>query len=569
MDAQYRRVRRMLAAVLVVLLPLTVMAGAGAAASKVYLPLVMQPLLPTPPGEWSSQNRAAIASIVNNAGKVEPLAETEHTVTTSEERDDQYKYTVDKHHVVDNIDSIYYLGLNDDIIWPGSLIRGDTAHDFLYTPISTRRAPVTLSVSLESVSCAGELTKQVNDPKLSTIRTGIRDLLQAARNDCTTIPAKVHFSYQRVYNESHLNLFVKANVKYGAGDLDTKFTWDSQTKKTKMMAKYQQIYYSVDIDTPTSPAAFFNPSATTVGELAAAMPTGSRPLYVASVSYGMMALMFIESNYSEQTMNATLNASYSGVLDVEVETGVTAQKAMEDSTISIVVYGGSTLGLGELETGLPGFLKVIHASMNAGPDSPGVPLVYKFRHLADNTLALVTLMSDYSIKGPPIPLLPKVRVTLDKFKCTMSDDEGAGNLVDMDRFQLKATAFNKASTGEPGTPAQSPNPQYVCNWATSGEYDMDVGDEWPPANQQGSYYLDIQYNNLYPYGPGNWDFAYLKLEASARDYDTTSADEWGSGFIELKTGGDTVGATGTKQHIWEIRCSDFAFDVYVTVTLLP
>jgi Thiol-activated cytolysin len=545
---------------------------------KIHLPLVIGGSGGTAPpsGEWSSQEKAAIASIANNAGVVTPLAPDENTVETEETRDDTYEYFIEKHHVVDNIDSIYYLGLNDDIIWPGSLLRGDTIHDFLYTPILTPRAPVWISVNLETVSCAGNLAKQVSDPNLHNMRNGVRELLQTARNNCTTIPAAVSFEYQRVYNESQMNLFVGANVKYGAGSLDTKFNWSDATKKTKIMAKYQQIYYTVDITTPTSPAAFFDPTRTTVNEIGADLPAGSKPVYVAGVKYGMMALMFLESSYSEESMDFALNAAYNdGLTEVDVTTQLTAQDIMESSNIRVVVYGGSTAGLGELETGLPGFMKVIHASMDAGPDSPGVPLVYKFRHLTDNTLALVTLTSDYAIKTQ-FPLMPKIRVTLIKFKATMVDDEGPTNTVDMDRFYLKATAYNRASADEdPGTPAQSPLTKYVVNWSTSGEYDMDAGDEWPapPAKPgdptlQGTYYLDIQYNNMYPYGPGNWDYAYLKLEAGGRDYDgPLGTDDWGSGSKILLTGADILAVVGDKP-LFEITSSDFRMDVYVKIELL-
>jgi hypothetical protein len=526
---------------------------------------------PSPASEWNPQQKSLISSIVNNAGKVTPLASDENTTENETTTDEVYEYFIEKHHIVDNIDSIYYLGLNDDIIWPGSLLRGDTIHDFLYTPIIIPRAPLWISVNLETVSCAGNLAKQVSDPNLHNMRNGVRELLQTARNDCTTIPAAVNFEYQRVYNESQMNLFVGANVKYGSGSLDTKFNWSDTTKKTKMMAKYQQIYYSVDVTTPPSSAEFFDPSRTTVSEIGSGLPAGSRPVYVAGVKYGMMALMFLESSYSEETMDFALNAAYNdGLTDVDVTTQLTAQDIMEDSNVRVVVYGGSTAGLGELETGLNGFMKVIHASMDAGPDSPGVPLVYKFRHLTDNTLALVTLTSDYAIKTQ-MPLLPIIRVYLIKFKATMVDDEGADNTVDMDRFRLKATAYNRRTAGEsPGTPAQDPVSQYVVNWSTSGEYHMDVGSEWPNPALQGTYYLDIPYNNKYPYdpsAPGDWDYAYLELYASARDYDGIfSSDDWGNGSKTLFTGADIMAIDPTKP-LFEITCSDFRMDVYVKVEL--
>ncbi len=541
--------------------------------NTLHLPLVIGGSGGTPPpsGEWSTQEKAAIASLANNAGVVTPLAPNENTVVETEETDDTYEYFIEKHHVVDNRPDIIYLGLNDDLVWPGNLLRGDTLHDFLYTPISIPRAPVWISVNLENVTCAGNLAKQVNDPNLHNMRNGIRDLLQTARNNCTTIPAAVNFDYQRVYNESQMNLFVGANVKMGAGSLDTKFNWNDTTKKTKIIAKYQQIYYTVDIDTPTSPAAFFDPARTTVNEIGASLPAGSKPVYVAGVKYGMMALMFLESSFSEETMDFALNAAYNdGLTEVDVKTGLEVQDIMESSNIQVVVYGGSTAGLGELETGLTGFMKVIDASMDAGPDSPGVPLVYKFRHLSDSTLAQVTLTSDYAIKIQ-IPLMPEIRVTLIKFKCIGAHDEH-DTPVDMN-FRIKATAYNRKSAEEkPGTPADPETGYVVYYWDTNWNIDMKEGDEWPAEDDQGkTYFLDITYNNKYPYdpsAPGDWDYAYLKLFTEVNDYDAgDSVDEYGSDEKALYTGADILAIDPTL-FLFRITTKDFIMDVYVKTELL-
>jgi hypothetical protein len=49
-----------------------------------------------------------------------------------------------------------------------------------------------------------------------------------------------------------------------------------------------------------------------------------------------------------------------------------------------------------------------------------VPLTYKFRHLADNTLALVTLTSQYTLVKP-LQVRQRVQVTVDDFECKMAD----------------------------------------------------------------------------------------------------------------------------------------------------
>ena len=80
--------------------------------------------------------------------------------------------------------------------------------------------------------------------------------------------------------------------------MGTRFDWGSTTRKNKIIAKYQQLYYTIDMDTPSSPAAVFAASNTLEG-LKSAIPPGSCPVYVAGVTYGMMALTFIETDYTE------------------------------------------------------------------------------------------------------------------------------------------------------------------------------------------------------------------------------------------------------------------------------
>ena len=491
-----------------------------------------------------------LMDVLIKAQKVIPLASDKDQIVESNSKDSTngYRYTYEKHDVVDNIESISYLGLNDDVIWPGNLVKGDRAHDFIYEPISIDRAPVTLSISIESSSTGSSIVQEVTDPRLSTIRQGITDLLKKAITADTKVPAKVEFSYEQIFSKSQMNLFVKADVSYGAGDLHTQFNWDQVSTKTRIMAKYRQIYYSIDVDVPQSPVDFFDPSVTPE-KLAAAMGTGSRPLFVAGVSYGLMAIMCIETDFSYDQMKLALDASYSGTVDVDLGFGFTAQEVMASSTIKIIVYGGSTAGLGEIETGFTGFMKVVEASKDFTKDSPGVPLVYKFRHLIDNTLALVTLTSQYTLVMPlKVKLFVNVKVI--NFVCTMADDEGLDNTVDIDRYYVYANAFNRTSSTDPGVQF-NPVDQLVYGKSYSGWISMDPG-----SIHEANSSIDLTFDSE------NYDFnfARLKLKAWVRDYDPASANENATTEITL-IGNDIWGS----KEIW-LYSEDFTIKCNVIIT---
>jgi thiol-activated cytolysin len=206
---------------------------------------------------------------------------------------------------------------------------------------------------------------------LSSVRQGINNLVDRVFQENTYVPAQVDFSYQEVHSCSQMNLFVGVDVSYGAGDLESSFNWDEYSETHKIVAKYQQIYYSIDLDTPESPRAFFA-SDITESQLETAMPEGSRPLYVSSVKYGMLAIMCIETSFEDSQMQLALDAAYNGIVDVELEFGYTAREVLAASSIRIIVYGGSTEGIEELN-GVEAFMGIIESSTEFNETSPACP----------------------------------------------------------------------------------------------------------------------------------------------------------------------------------------------------
>jgi hypothetical protein len=88
---------------------------------------------------------------------------------------------------------------------------------------------------------------------------------------------------------------------------------------------------------------------------------------------------------------------------------------------------------------------VINASASGGPDSPGVPLVYKFRNLSDNNLGQITFSTNYAISGPNrFPVYPEIRVYLDNFKLkeAYNEDFPFNLRLEMREMAIYVTAQN-------------------------------------------------------------------------------------------------------------------------------
>lgn len=197
-------------------------------------------------------------------------------------------------------------------------------------------------------------------------------------------------------------------------------------------------------------------------------------------------------------------------------------------------------------------MKVIEASQEFTPESPGVPLVYRFRHVRDNTLALVTLTSQYTLVRP-LQMTQFVRVNSERFVAISVDDEGTDTAVDMDRFYVWANAFNCSA---PGKVCEQFNPvdQQVFGWSTSGWVEMGDG-HTTIFNAEGS--IQLGYNTV------DYDFrdAKLVLKAYCRDYDGGwSANESATSSITL-IGNDIWGP-----HEIHLYSADFHFRCDVNVS---
>jgi hypothetical protein len=543
--------------------------------TPIFLPIISvgDGTIPPPDDEWTAAEKASIKSIVTGSGILEKLGDDEDTTTTETVTQtidgEDYWLDVENHYKVQNQTDLLYLGSNDDVIWPGALIEGDQAHDFVYTPITIPRAPLMLSVNLENVSCAGELTQEVIDPNLANMREGIRLLLQEARKDCEIIPAQAQFQQTQVYTESHLNLALGANINYSAINLKSKFNWTDTTKKNKIISKYQQVLYEVNINTPITQADFFDPARTTVPEIGAAMPPGTNPMYVAGVKYGMMALMFFETNSSEELLNTAMDLAVSKGLTATITGTLTVKDVLDSSNIEIVVYGGSTAGLETIYTGTDGFYNVIKASVNGGPDSPGVPLVYKFRNFSDNNLALITFTSDYSFSSNRFPVYPKIRVALEYFKLLESNEWFYNAVTEM---RIIINAKNRSSSSDPGT-------VLVSDHSIGHQglvIDMDVGERWPAETDPPLPPYDIIYDNLHD--PFYWNYAWLSIKGSVTEIDVPPIDpnDHAETLITWVTGADilegaTLNVDNLPERVYKFFVQDgnnFKMECSVIITLM-
>jgi hypothetical protein len=350
-----------------------------------------------------------ITQAVQLAGKSQPLGPDKDVIIATEVFDqDGFRNVVQTHDAARNVQDIACVSFDNTIIWPGNLLKGATLHQFALAPVAgVERDAIHLSIRLENSTRASDF-KPIDRPDLETVSQGVHDLLVEALDGGATFAPRIQFEHTQVYNASHANLVAGADLTCGAGSANTAFDWASTTRENKLIGKFEQLYYTVAMDKPGTPADFFA-AGNTIEGVRSAIPSGSCPVYASEVGYGLMALTFVETDYTPAEMNAALEAAYRGQsLIQEIRTGLTLEQVLHTSGIRTVVYGGSSAGLGQVENGYAGLMRVIRARLQLGATNPGAPVTWTLRHLCDNGVAKATLTSQYTVTKL-IPRGPIVR----------------------------------------------------------------------------------------------------------------------------------------------------------------
>jgi thiol-activated cytolysin len=277
-----------------------------------------------------------------------------------------------------------------DVIFPGAMINGESIPTGEYIPIIADRSPINISVSLQNVS--GSPYRTVENPSLSSVRAAIHDIFKTDVNGKT--PAQISFTMEEVHSEEQFDLAVGVNFKTPFTNVSGSFDFSDETKKSRIVVKFMQVYYTIDVDPNAKPNDFFNsiPNTDIFGSVS--------PLYVSTVTYGRMALFTFESEYSNTEMKAAIDATFKSKMGNEggIEISTSYQKKIESSKMNAVIFGGAGSSGVHAIHGIEGLKQYIEEGGDYSKESPGAPLSYKMRYLKDNSMAKIILSSEYNVR---------------------------------------------------------------------------------------------------------------------------------------------------------------------------
>lgn len=347
-----------------------------------------------------------------------------------------------------NMTELSELGVNDDILYPGALIQGSEAATGVLTPVSLpygiARQPVTLS--LGGITTDGNLSFEMETISLSSARDAINAKLGSL--GMAHAAARMEFSKEEVYSREQMSLALGVGVEWPAGQsIDTAVDYTTTEEKSRMVVRFRQVYYSVDMDTPQGLSdVFTGGTAEDIDNLIA----DQNPLYVSRVFYGRQVFFIMESTCSSEELSVAVEAAMQkGVEGMEAEISINSalstESVLANTSIKALIYGGDSNGAIQTINGYDGLVNFLSqgASFDPNTGSGAMPLYYQMRFLEDNKVGAITSNAEYTIKEY-VRVQQRVRVELDQFRCIGSDDGTFDNTSEIEGH-IYVTAMNSSS----------------------------------------------------------------------------------------------------------------------------
>jgi len=311
-----------------------------------------------------------------------PVEKEDELVSTESDTTSEYIYHYDYYEAAAGFNEQIVLNPQTDVIYPGALVKGESILDGTYTLIQARRRPITISTSLTG---GNNVSVVVDDPKLSTVREAVNSLMDQQYD---VPPANMGFTIERAYSEQQIDLSLHASYKTGVVNVKGGFDFSDKKIKTRLVAKFIQSYYTLDMDLPMRPSELFEE------DIDRSLFGVFMPMYVSTVTFGRMALFTIESELEEQEVRTYLNASYAAV---NAEASADFEHLKASSTMKVYILGGSGDSAGAAINGFEDFKNYIQAGGNYSKTSPGAPISYKLRYIMDNSIGRIVFAASYPI----------------------------------------------------------------------------------------------------------------------------------------------------------------------------
>lgn len=349
-----------------------------------------------------------------------------------------------------------------DVLWPGSLLRGDSVYSGRLTPVVLPRAPVKFSVSLESLG-GGARSATLESPSLSAYRDAVGQIL--AQQVSGSTPARISSEVEEVASEEQLAVALGAAVTAPVvASVKAGFNFSDTQARSRFVVKFFQLYYTVDVDPPGLPHQFFTPDVT-VDQVAAVVGAENPPVYVSSIGYGRQVVFTFESALSKKELEAALSFVYQGGAEVSGSVSLTHAEVLSNTKTTAFILGGNggeaaTAAIGNLEQ----LREFISRGGNYSPDSPGAAIAYKLSYVRDHTPVQISFASTFE-QRTCARTSQKLHVVFERLTVTNSGGDVGGDLEVYGNVTARGSGASRS----------------LVSWADTAYKQIPQGQSFPPA----------------------------------------------------------------------------------------
>lgn len=374
---------------------------------------------------------------------------------------------------------------------------------------ATKRASLKITTDLPM----GNNFRQLNNPSTATASSAVGDLMQAGNNiqwgGARTMKVVENYSEEQTAHELGLDArYMTASL---SGSLATS---KSKSKHTIAVAFIERAFTAqADFEGRSRREAFFRTNFTLDDALElkkqGVVTSQNLPAYIKSVTYGRVVLVNITSTLTEDEMKAQVKASMNAVtFGVDASYKGTDKSKTANFEMTVTTLGGPQSGFSQTIPTVSGFGDVLAVMQTylkqPAPLSTMLPISYTVNSLRDNTLAAMSVTTDYTVtKYVANPIGERYKLKMWTV-VTGADDGVADNTLECyGQLRVAGDVWWEIKTDESGN-----------NQRTKGQTLEISGD---PAHIQNA--KDFTFDYYYDSKP-KFDFA-----LSLFDHDSGSADD--------------------------------------------
>lgn len=278
-----------------------------------------------------------------------------------------------------------------DVIYPGSMLQGNSLHQATPNPIVVERAGGSISTDILDGNQVSSF--EVDQVKKSTITDGINNIIASSTG---TLPANFNLKVESIQSREEFALELGVDVNSAFLDIESRLDYSYNSEKSAFMVTLNQSYYTMSFDLPTSLDKLFAPSVTPE-QLANYVGENNPATYISSVNYGRIFYLLIESTSTQHELEIAVDGAFSGVTtDVDATLDIDYFNDVENVTYSVFAYGGDATPTFDA-VGVTDINSLIDVLKQSTSLESAKPLSYVVRNVSNNQIVATQLATTYDV----------------------------------------------------------------------------------------------------------------------------------------------------------------------------